>query len=154
MMTLEPIHIDEDSTKEIYANPDCQEIFNSYPAYYHQTGYNPPWIGYVVIRDGQVVGMGGFVGKPTDNRVEIAYGTFKQYEGQGIASFACRQLVSITKATDPSLTITAKTLPEPCASATILARNGFTYSGVVQDHEIGDAWEWIYSDATTERQSH
>ena len=55
-MTFEPILIDEDKTKEIYATSDCQEIFKSYPAYYYKTGYNPPWIGYLVIREGKVVG--------------------------------------------------------------------------------------------------
>ncbi len=86
-MRFEPIHIDEDKSKTIYANADCQGIFKSYPAYYYKVGYNPPWIGYFVIRDEVVVGVGGFVGKPQDGAVEIAYGTFKAFEGQGIATF-------------------------------------------------------------------
>ncbi|MBO0934295.1 GNAT family N-acetyltransferase [Fibrella aquatilis] len=143
-MTLEPIHIDEDPTLARYANSDCQALFEAYPTYYHETGYTPPWIGYFVIRDEVVVGMGGFVGAPQNGRVEIAYGTFKAYEGQGIASFACQQLVTIAKATDPTLIVTAKTAPEQNASNTILSRHGFVYTGVVQDHEIGDAWEWVY----------
>ena len=143
-MTLEPLHIDEDQTLARYANPDCQALFESYPAYYHQTGYNPPWIGYFVVRDGVVVGVGGFVGAPQNGRVEIAYGTFKAYEGQGVASFACQQLTAIALATDSTLTVTAKTAPEQNASTTILSRHGFVYTGVVQDHEIGDAWEWVY----------
>lgn len=32
------------------------------------------------------------------------------------------------------------------ASTRILKRNGFVYSGIVKDHEIGDAWEWILND--------
>ncbi|MGI8634181.1 MAG: hypothetical protein ACR2KZ_02135 [Segetibacter sp.] len=48
-MTLQPILIDEDKTKKIYANPACQELFKSYPDYYYKTGYDPPWIGYWVI---------------------------------------------------------------------------------------------------------
>ncbi|MDX2048251.1 MAG: GNAT family N-acetyltransferase [Chitinophagaceae bacterium] len=143
-MTLAPIHIDEDQTKEIYANPDCREIFKSYPDYYYKTGYNPPWIGYFVIRDDKVVGVGGFTGQPADGRVEIAYYTFKEYEGQGIASFTCRQLISIAKTADPGIIITAKTSPEKNASAKVLERNGFEFSGMVQDEGIGDAWEWVY----------
>ena len=143
-MTLEPIHIDVDPTLPLYATPDCQSLFESYPAYYHETGYNPPWIGYFVIRDGAVVGVGGFVGAPQNGRVEIAYGTFKAFEGQGIASFACQALLNIAKATAPEITITAKTAPEQNASTKILGRNGFVYTGVVQDHEIGDAWEWVH----------
>jgi [ribosomal protein S5]-alanine N-acetyltransferase len=143
-MTLEPIHIDEDQSKEIYANLDCQEIFKSYPEYYYKTGYHPPFIGYTVIRDGRVVGVAGFTGAPKDGRVEIAYGTFKEYEGQGIASFSCKQLIVITKAFDPNIIITAKTAPEQNASNKILASNGFLFTGVVHDDGIGDAWEWVY----------
>lgn len=143
-MQFQPLHIDEDQTLGIYANPYCQELFKSYPAYYHKTGYNPPWIGYLVIRDDEVVGVGGFTGAPTDGRCEIAYGTSKEYEGQGIASFSCRQLIAIAEATDPTVIITAKTAPEHNASTTILQRNGFRYTGVVQDEGIGDAWEWVH----------
>jgi ribosomal-protein-alanine N-acetyltransferase len=142
-MTFEPILIDEDKTKEIYATPDCQQLFESYPAYYFKMGYHPPWIGYLVIRDGRVVGVGGFIGKPIEGKVEIAYGTFKEYEGQGIASFSCKQLISIAKQTNPEIIITAKTSPEPNASTKILQRNGFKFTGIVQDEGIGDAWEWV-----------
>jgi len=143
-MTFVPLHIDEDKTKEIYANPDCQELFKSYPDYYYKFGYNPPWIGYLVIRDDKVVGVGGFTGQPKDGKVEIAYWTFKQYEGQGIASFSCQQLISISKINDPKIIITAKTAPEHNASTKILKRNQFEFSEVVQDEGIGDAWEWVH----------
>lgn len=146
MITFQPILIDEDPGKEIYANADCQEIFKSYPAYYYKMGYNLPWIGYWVIRNNTVVGVGGFTGKPTNGKVEIAYGTFKAFEGQGIASFSCTQLILIAKKTIPSVCITAKTAPENNASTKILQRHGFQYSGIVQDEEIGDAWEWVYQE--------
>ena len=145
-MTFEPLFIDEDKTKIIYANTYCEELFKSYPDYYYKTGYNPPWIGYLVIREGQVVGVGGFIGKPKDGKVEIAYGTRKEYEGQGIASFSCQQLIWIAKSTDPEITITAKTAPEQNASTKILQRNGFKFTKIVQDEGIGDAWEWIRSE--------
>lgn len=142
-MKLSPILIDEDQTKAIYANPFCVEIFKSYPDYYYKVGYNPPWIGYFVMRDDKVSGVGGFTGKPKDGKVEIAYGTAKEYEGQGIASFACRQLIAIAKRTEPNLIITAKSAPEQNASTKILQRNGFIFTGIVQDEGIGDAWEWV-----------
>ena len=142
-MIFKPLHIDEDKTLEIYANPDCQNLFKSYPEYYYKMGYNPPWIGYLVIRENKVVGVGGFTGKPKDGKVEIAYGTFKDYEGQGIASFSCTQLIAIAKTTDPKIIITAKTSPENNASTKILKQHGFLYTGIVQDEGIGDAWEWV-----------
>ena len=142
-MTIKPLLIDEDKTKEIYANAYCQELFKSYPDYYYKTGYNPPWIGYLVFREDIIVGVGGFIGKPKDGRVEIAYGTFKEYEGQGIASFTCKQLISISASSDPTIIITAKTAPENNASTKILKRNGFEFTGIVQDEGIGEAWEWV-----------
>ena len=142
-MELRPILIDEDKTKEIYRNPFCQTLFESYPAYYYKVGYNPPWIGYFVFRDEKVVGVGGFISKPINGKVEIAYGTNPEFENQGISSFTCSQLISIARATEPDTTITAKTAPELNASVKILQKAGFQYTGVVQDDGIGDAWEWV-----------
>jgi RimJ/RimL family protein N-acetyltransferase len=95
------------------------------------------------MRDNQIVGVCGIIGPPINNRVEVAYGTFKEFEGQGIATLACKKLISIAKNSEVNLIITAKTAPETNASTKILQRNGFVFSGIVQDHEIGDAWEWI-----------
>ena len=139
MIILEPITIDIDTSKDIYTNDYCRDLFKVYPDYYNKVGFHPPWIGYFVIRDKEVVGCCGFVEKPVDGRVEIAYGTKKEYEGQGVASFSCKALTALALHTDPSLIVTAKTEPRPNASSAVLQRNGFAYSGIVQDHEIGDA---------------
>ena len=87
-------------------------------------------------------------GQPKDGKVEIAYWTFKDFEGQGIASFACQELVTIAHQIDPSLTITAKTAPENNASTKILANNNFIFAEIVQDDEIGDAWLWVNKGST------
>jgi len=143
-MELKIIERHEDKTRGIFDTPDCQQLLKVYEDFYPQIGFDPPWVGYFVIRENEVVGSCSFVGKPQDGKVEIAYWTFKEFEGQGIASFACRELVSIAHRTDPSATITAKTKPEHNASTTILEKNGFAFQEIVQDHEIGDAWLWIY----------
>lgn len=146
MLTLKPILIDEDQTKPIYANDDCQSIFKSYPAYYYKTGYTLPWIGYWVYRNNIIVGVGGFTGQPVDGKVEIAYGTFKAFEGQGIGTVTCKKLIAIAKSESQNVIITAKTAPEENASTKILQRNGFEFTGIVQDEEIGDAWQWVYKE--------
>jgi [ribosomal protein S5]-alanine N-acetyltransferase len=142
-MELSIIQLHEDKTRELYASSDCQQIIDSMNEYYPQIGFNLPWVGYFVIKNNQVVGTGGFTGKPIAGRVEIAYYTFKEFEGQGIASFTCKELVAISKRADPTLLITAKTEPQHNASTKILQKNGFEFSEVVQDHEIGDAWLWL-----------
>jgi RimJ/RimL family protein N-acetyltransferase len=141
-LRLEPIGLKEDPILEKFASPECREVIKIYNDYYPKIGYHIPWIGYFVIRDGHVVGCCGFIKKPENGKVEIAYNTFKEFEGQGIATFSCRQLIALANKTDPSLIITAKSAPEHNASTKILQRCDFVFTGIVQDHDIGDAWEW------------
>jgi len=141
-MKLEPITLNIDKSLKIYSSDNCQVLIDSYDEYYPKIGYNLPWIGYFIVKDYEIVGSCGYTGKPIDGKVEIAYWTFKEYEGQGIASFACNELISISQKTDPTIKITAKTEPRNNASTKILVKNGFTFSEVVQDEEIGDAWLW------------
>lgn len=143
-MKLSPISLQEDKSNIAYASPDCQQLIDLYIDFYPKIGFNLPWVGYFIIKENIVVGSCGFVGQPKDGKVELAYWTFKEFEGQGIASFACQELVKIAKQTDPGVTITAKTAPEKNASTQILAKNHFVFTEIVQDDEIGDAWLWTY----------
>lgn len=113
-----------------------------YVTFYAEVGENAPWLGYFILRDDVVVGTCGFAGPPAEGAAEIAYWTFPEFEGQGIASAASGALIRIARETDPALAITAKTAPEPNASTRILEKHGFVRAGIVQDHEIGDAWLW------------
>ncbi len=141
-MELKAIELNLDKTANLYSSADCQNLLNSYAEYYPKIGYYLPWVGYFVIKDNQIVGSCGFTGRPNEGQVEIAYWTFSEFEGQGIASFSCKQLVLMTKQYDPTLLITAKTAPEHNASTKILEKNGFVFTAIVQDDEIGDAWLW------------
>ena len=149
ILTLEPITLEENETQEIYSSPDCQTLLKMWKEYYPKIGFNFPWVGYLVKRNNEVVGSCAFTGKPHDNSVEISYWTFKDFEGQGIATFSCKQLISIAKIVDPSLVIRAKTAPEHNASTMILERNVFIFSRIVQDDDIGDSWEWILTNNKT-----
>lgn len=141
-MELRIIERNLDKSDCLYSSDDCQMLLKSYDEYYQTIGFNKPWVGYFVMSQNKIVGSCGFTGKPQEGKVEIAYWTFKAFEGQGIASFSCQELVSISRKTDSTLLITAKTAPEYNASTKILQNNGFQYTGIVQDHEIGDAWLW------------
>lgn len=143
-MNLGPINLQEDKTNETYASADCQQLLTMYDDFYPKIGFNLPWVGYFVVKQDKIVGSCGFVGQPKDGKVEVAYWTFKEFEKQGIASFACKELVSIAYLTDPSLTITAKTAPEYNASTKILKNNSFVFTEIVQDEEIVDAWLWTH----------
>jgi [ribosomal protein S5]-alanine N-acetyltransferase len=143
-MQLQPIDLHADGTKEMYASADCQQLLSMYEGFYAKVGFHTPWIGYFLVRQNQVVGSCGFVGQPQGGKVEIAYWTFKEFEGQGIASFACRQLTTMAYEADAGLTVTAKTAPEHNASTKILQNNHFVFTEIVQDDEIGDAWLWTH----------
>lgn len=144
-MKLVPIQEDQDLNDAFNNNPDCQEILKVYPDFYRKVGFNKPWIGYFIAGDdGTIVGAGGFKGKPKDNKVEIAYGTFKDYVRQGIGTEICRQLVMLSLSTDPAVRITARTLQDNNASKRILEKNGFELLGTVWDEEDGEVLEWEY----------
>lgn len=142
-LKLEPIHVNEDKTKEIFSSEDCQTLLQMWEDYYPKAGFHLPWIGYLVKQGDTIVGSCAFTGKPVNNTVEVSYWTFKEHEGKGVASWACNALITIAKETAPGVIITAKTAPEHNASTTILKRNGFVFLSIVQDHEIGDAWKWV-----------
>lgn len=103
----------------------------------------PPWLGYLA-RDeaGQLVGTAAFVGPPERGAVEIAYHTFPDYEGRGIATAMAEQLLTIARRNEPELGIIAFTRPETNASTEVLSRLGFVRAGFGTDEEIGRTWRW------------
>ena len=145
-MKLLPIEIDEALNSEYRNNTECIEILNVYPGFYERVGFTKPWIGYFATTDsGEIIGCGGFKGRPVNGKVEIAYGTFENYQGNGVATEICKQLVSLSIRTDPSVRITARTLMEPNASTRVLKNNGFEFIGIVYDAEDGNVWEWEFN---------
>ena len=104
--------------------------------------FEPPWIGYLAIEDGQCVGTCAFKEPPQDNRVELAFFTFPEHEGRGVATRMTELLIGIAVAADPAVTIAAQTLPEESAATAVLRRNGFRLIGEVENDEDGIVWEW------------
>lgn len=143
-MKLIPISLDSKLNAEFEAHPDCKENLQMSIDFYIRVGFVPPWIGYYVKFNDEFVGSAGFKGKPRDNKVEIAYGTFLKHQGKGIGTEICRQLVLLALDTDPQIRITARTLPEESGSTSILKKNGFILLGTVWDEEDGNVWEWEY----------
>lgn len=109
---------------------------------YDRTGYRIPWISYLTVHRGEIVGGGAFVAPPQEGAVEIAYFTLPGQEGRGFAGQTAAALLDIARNADARIALWAKTLPEENASTRILARLGFRRDGTVQDHEIGTAWRW------------
>jgi quercetin dioxygenase-like cupin family protein/GNAT superfamily N-acetyltransferase len=109
---------------------------------YQKAEFRRPWVGYLALQDGQVVGTCAFKTAPQDGRVAIAYFTFPEHEGKGIATRMARLLVQLAQVTDSSVGIVAQTLPQENASTAILRRLGFNRVGMAHDSDVGEVWEW------------
>jgi RimJ/RimL family protein N-acetyltransferase/uncharacterized RmlC-like cupin family protein len=111
-----------------------------------KTGFVRPWVGYLAEQDGRVVGTCAFKSPPQEGRVEIAYFTFPEYEGKGVATRMARQLVQIARDADSGVGIVAQTLPHENASTSVLRKLGFRRVGIAHDDEVGEVWEWKMSE--------
>lgn len=143
-MELLPIYQTEAENAHLAVSPDTWENVLACVDFYKRVGFTPPWLCYIVWRNDEFVAGVGFKGKPVNNTVEIAYGTFPAYQQQGIATEGCRMLVQLALQTDPAVRVTARTLPEESYSTKTLKKNGFKWLGQIWDDEDGDVWEWEY----------
>lgn len=143
-MELLPIYEKLEDNKTFQEHPLTREWLPMTLEFFQKVGYQPPWIGYYAALDGELVGNAAFKGAPVNHTVEIAYGTFEHFQNKGIATQMCRLLVEKSLATDPTIRITARTLPNPNFSTRVLEKNGFVYVGIINDPEDGDVWEWEY----------
>ena len=144
-MELVPVKKELAENVEFLADPLCDETLRMTVDFYGRTGFVPPWICYYAKMDGVLVGSAGYKGAPVNGSIEIAYGTFEPYRKQGVGTAICRELVALALHTDPSVRITARTLPEKNFSTRILEKNNFKFIGTVIDPEDGEVWEWEYS---------
>jgi RimJ/RimL family protein N-acetyltransferase len=111
---------------------------------YRNTGFKPPWTGYLALSGEQIVGTCAFKAAPSGGAVEIAYFTFPGHEGQGVATAMARQLIDMAYAADRSLKIIAHTMPVRNASNAVLGKLGFLLLGDYEDPADGTVWEWEY----------
>ena len=143
-MELVPVKEHVEENEVFTSDPLCQESIYMSIDFYKRVGFTPPWICYYATINEKLVGCAAYKGKPVEGKVEIAYGTFESHRNQGIGTQICRVLVDLALKTDPSVQVTARTLPENNYSGKILQKNGFQYSGLVNDPEDGEVWEWEY----------
>jgi [ribosomal protein S5]-alanine N-acetyltransferase len=143
-MELVPVYEHIEENPELAADPLLTESLMMSIDFYKRVGFVPPWICYYVKKNEDLVGCAGIKGKPVNGTIEIAYGTFEKCRNQGIATAICKILVDLTIHTDPTIRITARTLPENNFSTKILTKNGFINIGTVIDPEDGELWEWEF----------
>ncbi len=146
---LELIAITEnaETAKPISSAPQIvAEIVKATTQLYRAVGYEPPWIGYLAIEDDTCVGTCGFKSPPQNNRVEIAYFTFPEYESCGVATRMAAELIRLALDKMPAVTVAAQTLPEENSSTSVLKKLRFRLVDSVEHPEDGLVWEWRLSD--------
>ena len=121
-----------------------EQVIAAQIALYARTSATAPWIGYFARRadTGAILGSCSFVGPPQDGQVEIAYFTFPDFEGHGVARQAASRLIEKAKQSGAVSIVYAHTLPAKGASTRILTRLGFTQTGLAHDDEAGTVWRW------------
>lgn len=113
---------------------------------YKKTGYHFPWVGYLAFEGQECVGTCAFKEAPKDGKVEIAYFTFPDFEGKGIATNMVKELVRIVKEEKQEINIIAQTLPESNSSTRVLEKNGFIKIAEKEHPEDGTVWEWEFKE--------
>jgi RimJ/RimL family protein N-acetyltransferase len=149
MSDLRLIQIDIDGTPHEDAgilSKQAADVCAQTAALYRSVGFNPPWVGYLALQQLQLVGTCAFSAAPKNGRVEIAYFTFPEFEGRGIATSMAKKLIEIAQASTDRPMVFAQTLPVVNASNSILKKLGFKYSGEVSHPEEGIVWEWQLHD--------
>jgi RimJ/RimL family protein N-acetyltransferase len=143
------IQIDVDGTPHEDAgslSKQAADVCAQTVALYRSRGFNPPWVGYLAMQGLELVGTCAFTGAPRDGRVEIAYFTFSEFEGRGIATSMAKKLIEIAQGSDNHILVFAQTLPVVNASNSILKKLGFKFAGEVSHPEEGMVWEWHLHD--------
>jgi RimJ/RimL family protein N-acetyltransferase len=139
------VPIDRDGTPRGHggALPDAAtEVLRGTVALYDSVGFSEPWIGYLALAGSTAVGTCAFKSPPRDGRVEIAYATFPEHEGRGFATGMAAELVALARRAEPSVRVTAQTLPARNASHRILEKLGFSHVATLDHPEDGTVWEW------------
>lgn len=149
MLEFIPILATTEENSKLFNNPICVDVVTSTLGFYKTVGFNQPWIGYVVMSNEDIVGSAGYKGKPIENKIEIAYGTFPAFQGKGFGTQICRHLITLAISTDPLIEIIARTLPDNVNSIAILKKNNFTLLGTVYDKDDGYVQEWQYNKHST-----
>jgi RimJ/RimL family protein N-acetyltransferase len=105
----------------------------------HDAGSRASWL---VVWNGEVVGLCSYRRPPADRCVEIGFGIAPSKRGNGYATSAVAAMVEVA-ALDPSIdTLTAETAVQNIASQAVLERNAFARVGTRVDVEDGEVIGW------------
>jgi [ribosomal protein S5]-alanine N-acetyltransferase len=111
-----------------------------------QIARNPndePWVAWLALRDGQVIGHSGFHGPPDESgEVEIAYTVLPTLRGRGLGGELVDALIAWCAERPDVVSLRASISPDNAASLALVERRGFRRVGEQVDDE--DGLEWIF----------
>jgi RimJ/RimL family protein N-acetyltransferase len=114
-------------------------IVRTMTARLHDAGVLASWM---VVCDGQVIGLCSYRRPPTGGRVEIGYGIAPSKRGKGYSTRVVAAMIEAASL-DPLVdTLTAETATGNVASQRALERNGFERTGTRHDAEDGEVIVW------------
>jgi RimJ/RimL family protein N-acetyltransferase len=101
-----------------------------------------PGRGWIVVVDGEVVGLGGYKGPPKDGIAEIGYGVAAERRRLGYATRAVALIVEAARRDPQTQALVAETALANLPSQRVLETNGFERSGRSHDDEEGEMIVW------------
>lgn len=147
-MKLTPITAALAATSPVADSAFLRTLCAANLAMYPAGGGQAPWQAYLAEESGRFVGACAFKGPPDAQGVEIAYFTFAENEGQGVATRMAEALLAIA-ARHGVATVRAASLPANAASIRVLERLGFRRTGSLQHPDDGELWSWQRPSAVT-----
>lgn len=120
-------------------HPAVLDIVRTLTKELHSDGCRSSWM---MVSDGEVVGLCSFRRIPEAGSVEIGYGVAESCRGQGHATRAVAAIIASVNGASDLKMLTAETSVLNPASSRVLEKNGFTSVGVRTDPEDGDVISW------------
>lgn len=142
-MKLRLIEIGRDGSPERcpgHMPPAARDVVEGTVNLYQAVGYQPPWVGYLADRDGEVVGACAFLAPPSDQRVEMRCESFPEYRARGVGSEMLRQMVQKARTAEPAIEIFMQTQAREDHATRKLRELGFSRAESIAA-EAGH-WQW------------
>jgi RimJ/RimL family protein N-acetyltransferase len=100
---------------------------------------------WMIISDGEIVGLCSLVKPPTDGAIDIGYGIAESCRSKGHASRAVSDLLLWARGEERVKTCKAETSASNTSSQWVLETNGFVQTGARIDAEDGEMICWMVS---------
>lgn len=97
---------------------------------------------WMIVEDGEIVGLCSIVRTPQDGNIHIGYGVAPSRQGRGCTTRAIGQLLEWGRSDPRVALISAETGFENIAPQRVLERNGFIHAGERIDAEDGPLICW------------